>query len=67
MILEFIHAFMRETDDGLTLKQVFQVILFNSRNFGLLLFTAVTPKSKFGSFVPCGDFAIFIGFLKVEA
>ena len=29
MILELMHAFMRETDEGLTLKQVFQVILFH--------------------------------------
>ena len=34
MMLEFIHALRRETDDGLTLKQVFQVISFNFRNFG---------------------------------
>ena len=59
------HALMRETDEGLTLKQVFQVIW----TFGLLLFTAVTKtnESKFGSFVTCGLFHYFNLFLKEEA
>ena len=63
MILEFMHAFMRETDEGLTLKQVFQVILFHSRIFKLLLFTAVTHKQikirKLRPIVPMRSCSLF--------
>ena len=45
MILEFMHA-LRETDKGLTLKQVFKLILYLFRIFVLLLFVARHPKSK---------------------
>ena len=50
MILEFIQAFMRETDDGLSLKQVFKVIWWIIGKFRIFLLTARHPISKFAIF-----------------
>ena len=67
MILELMHAFMRETDEGLTLKQVFKRFSFHFVFFVLLLLTARHHSRNLDM---CRKFAIsgiFTQFWKVEA
>ena len=59
MILEFIQAFMRETDDGLSLKQVFKVIWWIIGKFRIFLLTARHPISKFRHVPEIRDFTQF--------